>query len=305
MSLSHTPHFRGLTFTLSPVLNNPDHKQTVSGHHVSEHLKNGITQLNLESDDRLNTLISILKRSFKRAITLILSKPSDSQAGGTYSPKEDIILTDVANMLDLAVGKYLSEHLEELQNVEARRRHRSIAAKIFVEIFYEVCTGSDGGFSTAFLSKEMRMLVAQVPQEKPVSKETQKALDALRLEFEALLKKKDDEIHKLTARNLRTEQLRRSNAHAQDSIKSLRSKNLELLETLKSKNKEIDQLESEVDVFGMIMMRGQVARAQSALKEANSKIDELKESLAREKSKDKEIAEAEQEDKKGLASERK
>ncbi|GAB7327008.1 hypothetical protein MBLNU13_g10951t1 [Cladosporium sp. NU13] len=292
MSLAYTPHFRGLTFELSLHLNHLDHKKMALAWLESGHLQNGITLLNLKSDDRLKTLISILKRGFKRGIKIILSKSSGSQADGVYTVKEDKLIVDVANMLDLAVGKYMSDHPEEVQKPEVRDRHLKIAAKIFVEIFYEVSTGSDGGFTTAFLSNDLLALAVQVPQEKPASKETQRALDALTLEFEALLKKKDDEIRKLRAETSPIEQLRRANANAEESIKDLTSRNRSLADSLKSKNKEIEKLESQVDEAGKNTMRAQVARAQSALKEAKSEIYELKESLAREKGKNN-IAEAE------------
>jgi hypothetical protein len=286
MSLPDTPHYRGLTFKLSPILNNLDHEKTVTAYLVSGHLQNGIIQLNLESDDRLNTLITFLKRSFKRGIGLIMSKASgQEQVGGIYSAKEDKLVVDVANMLDLAVGKYMSEHPEELQNVEARRRHRNIATKIFVEIFYEVCTGSDGGLTTAFLSKELRALAAQIPKEEPVSEETQKRLDVLRVEFEALLKKKDNQIHKLKAQISPIEQLLGQIKRAEVSLNKLSSDNRTLLARSQEQRKENEELKLKIEESAVDTSRFQLARNRIFLKEAHSEIEELKALLAREKAK--------------------
>lgn len=278
MSLSNTPHFQGFTFKLSPILNNPDHKNTVMAWFQSGHLQNGITQLKLESDDKFHTLILVLQRGFIRGIKIVSDKPSGFPLGGTYTAKEKELVMDIANMLTLAVGKYMSEHPEEVQSAEARGRHLDIAAMIFVEIFYEVSTGSDGGFTTAFLSNVLLALAVQTPQEQPASNETQNALDALTLKLESLLKTKDNQIHKLRAEMLPTQQLTTSLKRAQVAVGKLDKENRALKTRLQDKNKEIEKLELKIEESGVDTLRVELARTRK--------------SLANEKAKNKDIFEA-------------
>lgn len=231
MSLAHTAHFAGVNFKLSLKLNDPRYKQRVYDFFESKHLQNGISQLNLESDDRLNTLIKVLQRGWKRGIRIIMRPVSSAQQfRGIYNAKEAKMVMDVANMLALVAGKEQSEYPQEDQNKDLSTRLLNTAIVIFVEIFHEVCTGSDGGFSKSFLSKDLLALVAQTPQQEPVSKETREELDDLRFEFEGMLKKKDDEVHKLKAQNLVFEQLRGANTLAEKTIRGLTTEKRTLMD---------------------------------------------------------------------------
>ena len=168
--------------------------------------------------------------------------------------------------------------VDEVQSAEACGRHLDIAAKIFVEIFYEVSTGSDGGFTTAFLSNVLLALAVQTPQEQPASNETQNALDALTLKLESLLKTKDNQIHKLRAEMLPTQQLTKSLKRAQVAVGKLDKENRALKTRLQDQNKEIEKLELKIEESGVDTLRVELARARK--------------SLANEKAKNKDIFEA-------------
>lgn len=271
MSLSNTPHFQGFTFKLSPILNNPDHKSTVMAWFKSGLLQSGITQLKLEDDDKFDTLILIFKRGFIRGIKIVSGKPSGFPLGGTYTAKEKELVVDVANMLTLAVGKYMLDHPEEVQKPQVRDRHLDIAAKIAVS------TGSDGGFTTAFLSNALLALAVQTPQEQPASNETQNALDALTLKLEALLKTKDNQIHKLRAQRIPTQQLTTSLKSAQVAIGKLEKENRTLRTRLQDQNKEIEKLELKIEESDVDTLRVELARARKSLADEKAKNKDISE----------------------------